>query len=267
MSLIYNVIIRSPIISANKFSTNSLLRLNQFQLKFHSNTKRLTTTKFTIQQCLSRYNVLSGKNVNHFGRNEFLSKNQRNFFGTQKFKDKVELNIQPKPKNEWEELMKLSLVKRLHVMFKKYWYIAIPFHCINCAIWFASFFLLAQFGMNGAALISWIKPYVIESSLCPQFIKELFEKDADKLGSVAIALLLYKLATPGRYATTVFGTVYLLRYMLKRGVLLKTANEQFSSVRNSYISHAVNRNILKQKERFSKQMRKQTGKMRNSKHK
>lgn len=120
-------------------------------------------------------------------------------------------------------------------------------------------------GMNGAAVINWVKPYIEDSSFCPQFMKNLFEKDADKLGSVAIALLLYKLATPGRYATTVFGTVYLLRYMLQKGVLVKTANEQLISVRQSYISHAVNRNILKQKERFMKQMKNQTSKMR-SKH-
>lgn len=146
MSLICNVIIRSTIISANKLPTNHLPRLiiDTFNRKFPSNTKRLTTTKFSIQEYCSRYNVILGKNVNYCRRNQSLLSNQRNSFGTQKFKDKLEINHKPTPKNEWAELMKLSLIKRLNVMLKKYWYIAIPFHCINCAVWFVSFFLLAQ---------------------------------------------------------------------------------------------------------------------------
>lgn len=148
MSIIYNVIIRSTPITANKASSIHLSRL--FVDTFPSYTKRLSTTatKFTtIQECCSRHNV--GKNViNNCGRNrQFLLPflNQRNFLGTQRFKNKVEINnTSSQPKNEWAELKKLPLVKRLHVMFKKYWYIAIPFHCVNCAVWFASFFLLAQ---------------------------------------------------------------------------------------------------------------------------
>lgn len=97
-----------------------------------------------------------------------------------------------------------------------------------------------------------MKTYIVDTNYCPQYIKNLFEKDADKLGNLAIALLLYKIFSPARYAMTVFGTIYLLRNLLKRGFLIKSANEQLKSVKNSYISHAVSRNIQKQRDRFKK---------------
>ncbi|UXI18872.1 hypothetical protein NH340_JMT04815 [Sarcoptes scabiei] len=154
--------------------------------------------------------------------------------------------------NEWDELTKLPLTKRLHLMLKRYWYIAIPFHLVASCFWFGSLFLLCKFGLNGAIIINWIKPYIMESERCPKSIKNIFEKDADKLGHVTVALLLYKIATPARYATTVFGTIYLLRHLLRRGVLIKTAKEQLKSVRTSSFSRAVSINLKKKQDRFRK---------------
>lgn len=48
------------------------------------------------------------------------------------------------PANEWDELQKLSLGKRLKVMLKKYWYVAIPLHFVNCSLWFVALFILAK---------------------------------------------------------------------------------------------------------------------------
>lgn len=86
-----------------------------------------------------------------------------------------------------------------------------------------------------------VKPYLTSSALVPEFIKHMLEKDADKLGAVAVALFLYKLATPARYATTVFVSVYSIRYLLNRGFLIKSANE----IKDTYANHAVSKNLAK----------------------
>lgn len=68
-------------------------------------------------------------------KNVFLSFFQKSFFNA---------NVAKNNSNEWEELLKLPLMKRMKVMFKKYWYIAIPLHCVNSALWFASMFFLVK---------------------------------------------------------------------------------------------------------------------------
>lgn len=47
-------------------------------------------------------------------------------------------------KNDWNELQDLSLMKRLKVMLKKYWYVAIPIHVVNSIVWFTCLFLLMK---------------------------------------------------------------------------------------------------------------------------
>jgi hypothetical protein len=71
-----------------------------------------------------------------FPRNERLSQIYRNAI-----KEKTQNS---EPTNEWQELMKMSLFKRFKVMFKKYWYISIPVHCITSGIWFGLFYLIAK---------------------------------------------------------------------------------------------------------------------------
>lgn len=50
--------------------------------------------------------------------------------------------------DEWAELQKLSLMKRLHVMLKKYWYVAIPLHCVNCGLWLLALYLGCRLYVN-----------------------------------------------------------------------------------------------------------------------
>jgi len=46
--------------------------------------------------------------------------------------------------NEWQQLREMSLFKRFKVMFKKYWYISIPVHCVTSGLSFGLFYLIAQ---------------------------------------------------------------------------------------------------------------------------
>ncbi len=71
-----------------------------------------------------------------FSRNERLSQIHRNVI-----KEKTQNS---EPMNEWQELMKMSLFKRFKVMFKKYWYISIPVHCITSGLWFGLLYLIAK---------------------------------------------------------------------------------------------------------------------------
>lgn len=102
-----------------------------------------------------------------------------------------------------------------------------------------------------------MKPYIIDSNLIPDAIKKLFEKDhSGSMGNLAVALLLYKLLTPGRYATTVMLSVYAVNYLLRRGVLVKSASEIKTSMQNSYINHAVNKNIQRRVEKMKLRLKK-----------
>lgn len=46
--------------------------------------------------------------------------------------------------SEWETVKALPLGKRLKYMLKKYWYIAIPIHCISSALWFGALYMICK---------------------------------------------------------------------------------------------------------------------------
>ncbi len=69
-------------------------------------------------------------------------------------------------------------------------------------------------------LLEKIKPFVEKSPL-PEFIKKPLTSDHNSasVGYLAIALLLYKLVTPARYAVTVFTSIYAIKYFVQRGLI------------------------------------------------
>ena len=94
-----------------------------------------------------------------------------------------------------------------------------------------------------------MKPYVLLSPLPPP-VKDIFIKDTGSLGHLAVAVLLYKLVTPARYATTVFYGFYLMKFLLRRGILVRTADQQLKHI--SYMSQANAKNLQKRVEKLRK---------------
>lgn len=118
----------SPKCLYSKFAFN--YRLNSPILFNFTRYPRITFRHFSGRR-------IQNKNANVGSKNLFLSFFQKSFFN-------ANVTNNNNNSNEWEKLLKLPLMKRMNVMFKKYWYIAIPLHCINSALWFASMFFLVK---------------------------------------------------------------------------------------------------------------------------
>lgn len=92
---------------------------------------------------------------------------------------------------------------------KKYWYIAIPVHMGTSVIWFGTFFGATKAGLD-------FVPMLEKTSLPEKYIEPLKKGN---VGNVAQALVLYKLVTPLRYASTLAVTRSALRYLKKRDII------------------------------------------------
>ena len=90
----------------------------------------------------------------------------------------------------------------------------------------------------------------------PDMVKTLFEKDPESLGHLAVAVLMYKITTPARYLTTIFGTFYTVKLLLRSGIMVKSAKDITSNVNTTYLSHAINQNIEKRMKKLRKQLKK-----------
>uniref|UniRef100_T1KWA4 DUF1279 domain-containing protein n=1 Tax=Tetranychus urticae TaxID=32264 RepID=T1KWA4_TETUR len=82
---------------------------------------------------------------------------------------------------------------------------------ITSALWLGTFYLIAA---NG-----YVKPFV--SKLSDFGVPETIAKalESDKMGTLAIAIVIYKLATPARYAVSIAGTVKAIKILLRRGMI------------------------------------------------
>jgi hypothetical protein len=94
-------------------------------------------------------------------------------------------------------------------------------------------------------LLEKIKPFVEKLSL-PEFIKKPLTSDhsSTSVGYLAIALLLYKLVTPARYAVTVFSSIYAVKYFVQRG-LIKAAPT----------GHQIKAQVIRSRAQFNKVLR------------
>lgn len=87
---------------------------------------------------------------------------------------------------------KLGLFARFKKMYKEYWYVLVPVHCITSVVWFGSFYYASTSGVDVIAILESLG--VSETLINPV-------RDSS-LGHIAIAYLLYKIATPARYTVT-----------------------------------------------------------------
>ncbi|XP_055524793.1 uncharacterized protein C18orf19 homolog A [Wyeomyia smithii] len=108
-----------------------------------------------------------------------------------------------------EEPAKLGLFARFKKMYKEYWYVLVPVHCVTSAFWLGGFYYASKSGVDVIALLESMG--VSEKLINPV-------RDSS-LGHIAVAYLLYKIATPARYAVTLGGTTVSIKYLVQWGYI------------------------------------------------
>ena len=106
-------------------------------------------------------------------------------------------------------MSKLSTFERFKTLVKKYWFVAVPVHAATSVVWFGSFYGATKAGLDFVPLLE-------KTPIPSKYIEPL--KKAD-VGNLVIALAMYKLITPVRYATTVGLTSKSIKYIRARGFI------------------------------------------------
>uniref|UniRef100_A0A182M783 DUF1279 domain-containing protein n=1 Tax=Anopheles culicifacies TaxID=139723 RepID=A0A182M783_9DIPT len=127
------------------------------------------------------------------------------------------LRQQKQPTREQQEIEeptppepeKLGLFARFKKMYKEYWYVLVPVHCITSVMWFGGFYYASTSGVDVIAILESLG--VSETLINPV-------RDSS-LGHIAIAYLLYKIATPARYTVTLGGTTISIKYLEQWGYI------------------------------------------------
>lgn len=159
------------------------------------------------QRCSSKtFKVLSNRETKSLGK--ILSNSRRN---SEKAGEKstVNKNIEdiPLPENPKTEEKKLTLYQRFKKTYKEHGKVLVAVHVATSLVWFGSFYTAASLGFDIVPLLeSW---NMSEKVISP------FRSGG--LGNVALAYLLYKLATPARYTVTIAGTNFAIKYLQKEG--------------------------------------------------
>lgn len=105
------------------------------------------------------------------------------------------------------EESKLTLYQRFKKAYKEHAKILVGVHLVTSAVWFGSFFYAAHMGVD-------IIPLLQKLGLSEKIITPF---RSSSLGDVALAYLMYKLATPARYTVTLAGTNYAIKFFRKAG--------------------------------------------------
>ncbi|CAD5226768.1 unnamed protein product [Bursaphelenchus xylophilus] len=124
-----------------------------------------------------------------------------------------------------QEVIPPGLFAKFKFYFKRYWYIAIPVYSATCIAWFGGIFLVVKSGVDVVKFLEFLH--------MPDSIVEKVKNIPETAGKIVIALLLYKLATPLRYATGLLG-IRLAFVVLRKMGLLKTAREVEYHMRTRY---------------------------------
>lgn len=102
---------------------------------------------------------------------------------------------------------KKGLFQRFKDAYKQYGTALIAVHVATSCVWFTTFYSAAHYGLD-------ITP-ILEKFLEPETIEKA---QNSPLGHAALAYLMYKLATPARYAVTIGGTQLTVQQLKKMGV-------------------------------------------------
>jgi len=118
-----------------------------------------------------------------------------------------------------------GLLAKFKFYFKRYWYIALPVHFVGSLLWFGALYAAVYSGVDVIALLEFLH--------MPDSLIEKIKGVPPSAGLVVLALLLYKIATPARYATTLAG-IQVAFWTLRRLGKLRTVREVEYKVRNEY---------------------------------
>ncbi|XP_026487364.1 uncharacterized protein C18orf19 homolog A [Vanessa tameamea] len=102
---------------------------------------------------------------------------------------------------------KPGVIQRFKQMYKDYWYVLLPVHMTTSVIWFGGFYFFVRSGVDVIGLLETV-------GISEKLLSPLKESSA---GYFALALALYKLVTPLRYAVTVGGTTYAINRLTAIG--------------------------------------------------
>ncbi|WKY05620.1 hypothetical protein Q1695_006097 [Nippostrongylus brasiliensis] len=129
-----------------------------------------------------------------------------------------------------EEEEPKTLFGKIKFYIKRYWYIAVPAHMLGSTLWFGGLYGLAHFGVDVVALL--------QALHLPAAVIEKVQNVPPSAGVFVVALLLYKVATPLRYMTTLF-LIQVAFWTLRRIGKLRTAREVEFRVRSEYEKNKI----------------------------
>uniref|UniRef100_A0A182QBP3 DUF1279 domain-containing protein n=1 Tax=Anopheles farauti TaxID=69004 RepID=A0A182QBP3_9DIPT len=152
------------------------------------------------------YLSLNGVVVRPFSNGSF-GKTQKQQTPNEKQQDVASSSPTEQPEDAVPE--KLGLFARFKKMYKEYWYVLVPVHCLTSVMWFGGFYYASTSGVDVIAILESLG--VSETLINPV-------RDSS-LGHIAIAYLLYKIATPARYTVTLGGTTISIKYLEQWGYI------------------------------------------------
>lgn len=103
----------------------------------------------------------------------------------------------------------MDVFNKFKLLVKNYWYIALPTHAGTSAIWFGSIFFATKSGLDFVPLLE-------KTPIPDKYIARL---KTGNVGNLAQAFIIYKLASPLRYGTTLAATMPIIKALRKRGII------------------------------------------------
>ncbi|XP_076112914.1 uncharacterized protein LOC143080774 [Mytilus galloprovincialis] len=131
-------------------------------------------------------------------------------------KETAESEITDKTESSDSVEQNLSIFQRFKKAYKEHGKVLIGVHLVTSTFWFGSFYYLALSGIDVVPLL--------ERMGAGETIMKPFK--SSHAGEIAVAYLLYKLATPARYTVTLAGTNFTIKYLQKSGKMVKPAERE-----------------------------------------
>uniref|UniRef100_A0A8C8RAK2 Family with sequence similarity 210 member A n=1 Tax=Pelusios castaneus TaxID=367368 RepID=A0A8C8RAK2_9SAUR len=114
-------------------------------------------------------------------------------------------SIEPDPLQD----KSISLFQRFKKTFKQYGKVLIPVHLLTSGVWFGSFYYAAMKGVNVVPFLEYIG--------VPGSVISILKNSQS--GYALTAYAMFKIATPARYAVTLGGTSFSVKYLRKHGYM------------------------------------------------
>lgn len=131
-------------------------------------------------------------------------------------KETAESKITDKTESSDGVEQNLTIFQRFKKAYKEHGKVLIGVHLVTSTFWFGSFYYLALSGIDVVPLL--------ERMGAGETILKPFK--SSHAGEIAVAYLLYKLATPARYTVTLAGTNLTIKYLQKSGKMVKPAERE-----------------------------------------